>query len=453
MTKVNGINSFEVNFDGLVGPTHNYAGLSYGNLASGQFSGQVSHPREAALQGLNKMKALSDMGVPQAVLPPHERPNMQFLKRLGFDCGERTILQKVWDCSPELLANHMSSSAMWVANAATISPFADTADAKTHFTAANLSALYHRALEPEFTSKVLQTIFSNPTFFHHHQPLPANAVFGDEGAANHTRFCDDFGQAGVELFVYGMQAFNKKATKPVIYPARQTLEACQAIVRLHGIDESNVVFAQQNPVAIDAGVFHNDVIAVGHKNVLFYHEKAFVDSQAVISEIAAKMAPVEMHFIEVPDNEVSLRDAVQSYLFNTQLVVDKFDSSRMYLIAPVECRDNFHVAQYLQTLCDIEDVIQGVHYFDLQQSMQNGGGPACLRLRVVLSTAQLLSLDARVMMNDDLFADLKAWINQYYREALSVDDLRDHNLISETRLALDELTNILQLGAIYPFQS
>ena len=26
--------AYEVNFDGLVGPTHNYAGLSYGNVAS-----------------------------------------------------------------------------------------------------------------------------------------------------------------------------------------------------------------------------------------------------------------------------------------------------------------------------------------------------------------------------------------------------------------------------------
>ena len=41
----------EINFDGLVGPSHNYAGLSIGNLASTRNAGQLSQPRRAALEG------------------------------------------------------------------------------------------------------------------------------------------------------------------------------------------------------------------------------------------------------------------------------------------------------------------------------------------------------------------------------------------------------------------
>ncbi|MGA8031441.1 MAG: N-succinylarginine dihydrolase, partial [Casimicrobiaceae bacterium] len=44
-----------MNFDGIPGPTHNYSGLAQGNLAAERNAQQVSNPREAALQGLEKM--------------------------------------------------------------------------------------------------------------------------------------------------------------------------------------------------------------------------------------------------------------------------------------------------------------------------------------------------------------------------------------------------------------
>ena len=49
----------EFNFDGLVGPSHNYAGLSFGNVASFSNVKSASNPKQAALQGLAKMRALA----------------------------------------------------------------------------------------------------------------------------------------------------------------------------------------------------------------------------------------------------------------------------------------------------------------------------------------------------------------------------------------------------------
>src|SRR3954469_13600147 len=131
------MNAYEVNFDGLVGPTHNYAGLSYGNVASMKHKLSVSNPRQAALEGLEKMKFLASLGVKQAVLPPHERPHLQTLRRLGFSGSDADVLRTAQQRDPTLLAMVSSASTMWTANAATISPSADSEDHRAHFTPAN----------------------------------------------------------------------------------------------------------------------------------------------------------------------------------------------------------------------------------------------------------------------------------------------------------------------------
>ena len=137
----------EANFDGLVGPTHNYAGLSWGNVASKSNVNAVSNPKEAALQGLAKMKKLADRGYVQAVLPPHERPHIPTLRALGFAGSDRQVLEQAAQADPAILAAVSSASAMWTANAATVSPSADTADHRVHFTPANLSAKFHRSID------------------------------------------------------------------------------------------------------------------------------------------------------------------------------------------------------------------------------------------------------------------------------------------------------------------
>ncbi|KIC83868.1 N-succinylarginine dihydrolase [Pseudomonas sp. C5pp] len=444
--------SYEVNFDGLVGPTHNYGGLSYGNVASQSNSQQGSNPREAARQGLAKMKALADMGFKQGVLAPQERPDVAALRRLGFSGSDAEVIQRAAKEAMPLLVASCSASSMWVANAATVSPSADTADGRVHFTAANLNCKYHRSIEHPTTSRVLGAMFSNDKHFAHHAALPAVAQFGDEGAANHTRFCRTYGEAGVEFFVYGRSAFDSRYPAPQKYPARQTLEASQAVARLHGLSDDGVVYAQQNPSVIDQGVFHNDVIAVGNGEVLFYHEDAFLETDAVLGQLRAKLASKGGNFqaICVPRAAVTVEDAVRSYLFNSQLL-SRGDGS-MLLVVPEECRNNERVWAYLGQLTSQGGPVREVKVFDLKQSMQNGGGPACLRLRVALKETELAAVNQGVIMTASLYDTLLQWVDKHYRDRLGEADLADPQLLVECRTALDELTQILKLGSVYPFQ-
>ena len=444
--------SFEVNFDGLVGPTHNYGGLSYGNVASQSNSQQGSSPREAARQGLAKMKALADMGFKQGVLAPQERPDVAALRRLGFSGSDAEVIQRAAKDAMPLLVASCSASSMWVANAATVSPSADTADGRVHFTAANLNCKYHRSIEHPTTSRVLGAMFNNEKHFAHHAALPAVAQFGDEGAANHTRFCRAYGDPGVEFFVYGRSAFDSRYPAPQKYPARQTLEASQAVARLHGLSDGGVVYAQQNPAVIDQGVFHNDVISVGNGEVLFYHEDAFLETDAVLGQLRAKLANKGGHFqaICVPRAAVAVEDAVRSYLFNSQLL--SRDDGSMLLVVPEECRNNERVWAYLGQLTSQGGPVREVKVFDLKQSMQNGGGPACLRLRVALKESELAAVNQGVIMTAPLYDTLVQWVDKHYRDRLGEADLADPQLLVECRTALDELTQILKLGSVYPFQ-
>jgi succinylarginine dihydrolase len=442
--------AYEVNFDGLVGPTHNYAGLSYGNVASYSNVSAISNPKEAALQGLEKMKALHDLGFKQGVLPPHERPAVAFLRAWGFAGQDAQVMAQAARKAPELLAQISSASAMWTANAATVSPSADTADGRLHFTVANLNNKLHRSIEHETTEHVLQAIFNDAEYFAVHKALHSVAQLGDEGAANHTRFCHQYGDTGVEFFVYGTQALNTKAPAPKRYPARQTLEASQSIARIHGLTDRTAVFAQQNPDVIDQGVFHNDVISVGNRNVLFYHQEAFLNIGQVIDEIGERLQGTRLVPICVTSEQVQVQDAVTSYLFNSQLLSVADDN--MLLVVPGECQENPQVWAYLQSLPELGTPIKAVQVYDVKQSMRNGGGPACLRLRVVLTPEELEKMNTSVLLTETLYTQLVDWVKRHYRDRLGLKDLADPALLNESRTALEELTKILQLGRIYPFQ-
>ncbi len=439
----------EANFDGLVGPTHNYSGLSFGNEASLKSANLTSNPKSAALQGLNKAKALFDLGLVQGMLAPQERPDVYTLKKLGFSGSDNQILEKAYKQAPVIFNACCSSSSMWAANAATVSPGPDTSDGKVHFTTANLIDKLHRSIEHNTTSQILQNTFPGSEYFCHHPALPAHGFWGDEGAANHTRLCNNYGDSGVELFTYGETTGATDEPKPAKYPARQKKQACQAVARLHQLDAQKTFFIQQNPDVIDQGVFHNDVIAVGNLNVLFYHQAAYLNSEKVFADINRKLSG-SLILIEVPQIKVSVADAVNSYLFNTQLVL--LPNGSMALIAPMECKENTTVFDYLSELLTLNTPINSIEYFDVKQSMLNGGGPACLRLRVVLNEKELQAVNSSALLNDDLYYTLKKWINRHYRDELKASDLRDAALLNESRTALDELTQILNSGSIYPFQ-
>ncbi len=441
------IQKAEANFDGLVGPTHHYAGLSFGNEASARNQFQPSNPLKAVRQGLAKMKALADQGFVQGVIPPLSRPNLALLRQIGFTGSDSQVLQKAYRQAPDLLSAACSASSMWVANSSTVSPSADTADQRVHFTVANLNNKLHRMSETPGTARLLRAIFADNDRFQVHDALPQIACFGDEGAANHNRLCARDGSLPLELFVYGRDEKIPDAG-PVRYPARQTLQASEAVARLHLLDPDRTLYAQQTPGVIDQGVFHNDVIAVSHREVMFCHEQAFVNQQQLFGEIRQRLP--DFVPIVVPDSQVSVRDAVNTYLFNSQLL-SRSDGS-MTLILPLEAEQHPQVWQYLQQVVADDNPVTDLQVFDLRESMRNGGGPACLRLRVALNEQEQQAVNPAVLMNDRLFTQLNHWAEKYYRDRLTVEDLADPQLLSENNHALDDLTKLLNLGSVYEFQ-
>ena len=440
----------EMNFDGLIGSTHNYAGLSEGNLASTNNAKLVSHPRQAAKEGLAKMFRLHQLGLKQGVLLPQERLHMPTLRHLGFTGSDSEVIAKVSSSAPHILAMCYSASSMWAANAATVSPSADTADGRVHFTPANLKSMFHRSIEAETTSRLLKVIFNNSACFAHHDALRGGVHLGDEGAANHNRLCSNYGDQGVELFVYGRRDFGDSRCD-TDFPARQSLEASMAIARRHQLHGDKVVMARQSAKVIDAGGFHNDVVSVSNKNVLFMHELAFQDKADLIDGVTQAFEGQPLHFVQVPDRSVSLENAIQSYLFNSQLV-NLPNSEDMTLILPMESRENPAVHNYLLDLIEQDTPIKNLEFVDVRQSMRNGGGPACLRLRVVLTEQELARVNANFILDDQLFSRLNRWVDKHYRDELRTSDLADPDLLDESRAALDELTQIMDIGSFYSFQ-
>lgn len=437
-----GEGALEMNFDGLVGPTHNFAGLAFGNVASAKNARQVSSPRAAVLEGLAKMAAVHALGVPQGLLPPQERPRLDVLRRLGFEGDEATLVAKAARQAPGLLASVYSASSMWAANAATVSPSADTDDERVHLTAANLVSSLHRSLEAESTTRALRRIFAGDRFVVH-EPLPACDSLGDEGAANHTRLHAGRGE-GVEVFVYGRAA---TGPRPRRFPARQTLEASEAVARLHGVRRA--VFVRQNPSAIDAGAFHNDVVSVGHERALLWHEDAFADAGDV-ERVAAELARLGVELVSwrVRRDELSLEEAVETYLFNSQIVTS---DAGWVLLAPTECERSDAARAVIERLKT--EGLADARFLEVRQSMRNGGGPACLRLRVELTDVERAQVRSSCVFSEALHRQLAQWAERHYRETLAPADLADPALIEEGRRALDELTQILDLGDdFYDFQ-
>jgi succinylarginine dihydrolase len=411
----------EINFDGIIGPSHNYAGLSLGNLASARNAGGVSHPRAAALQGLEKMRGNIRLGLTQGIFLPQWRPDVAWLTKLGTDVG---------NAEPHILAAAMSASSMWAANAATISPASDTADGRTHLTVANLVTMPHRSHEWPQTLAQLRIAFSDSRAFAVHDPIPA--PFGDEGAANHMRLARSHGEAGVEVFVYGRSGG--------AFPARQHVEASKAIARNHGLDPARTLFVEQSEAAIAAGAFHNDVVAVANEHVLFAHEQAFADKDSFFADLRTALPCVEI--VEVPASAVSLSDAIKSYLFNAQLVTLP-DDGGMALIMPTEAKETPAVWQWLEQLVAGNGPIRRLVPVDVRQSMANGGGPACLRLRVVADPADI---DPRFLMDEARLDEIAQIVSQYWPESIESQDLGDTRLIARIEQSWLTLVDHLQLS-------
>lgn len=412
----------EINFDGIIGPTHNYAGLSPGNIASASNAGDVSQPRAAALQGIEKMRHNLALGLPQGFFVPLARPDAAWLAALATDLDV---------AEPHLRAQAWSASSMWAANAATVSPAPDSADGKCHLTVANLVTMPHRSHEWQGTLAQLRLAFADPAFAVH-GPVPA--PFGDEGAANHMRLCDGHGSPGVEIFVYGVGGGR--------FPARQHLEASKAVARRHQLAPARTLFLRQSDTAIQGGAFHNDVVAVANERVLFTHETAFQDRDAAHAQIRAAFPEVEI--VEVPASAVSLSDAIQSYLFNAQLV-SLPDDGGMGLVVPTEARATPSVWNWLEAHVAGNGPIRRLLPVDVRQSMANGGGPACLRLRVVADPA---AVDPRFMADEAKLDRIAAVVTSHWPEAIAPGDLASATLASDVRRARAALLDALNVSEL-----
>jgi succinylarginine dihydrolase len=412
----------EINFDGIIGPSHNYAGLSLGNLASASHAGDVSHPRAAALQGLAKMRHNMALGLAQGFLLPLPRPNARFLEAIGADGSEDTRLR----------AAAWSASSMWTANAATVSPASDTADGRCHLTAANLVTMPHRSQEWPDTVRQLRLAFADSAHFAVHDAVPP--CFGDEGAANHMRMGTAHAAPGLEIFVYG--------TSGGAFPARQHEQASRVVARLHGLDPARTLFVEQNPAAIAAGAFHNDVVAVANERVLFTHELAFADPEGTYAAIRSALPEAEI--VVVPAAAVSLADAIASYLFNAQLLT--LPDGAMGLVIPLEAWEHPAVRTWLDGMLASNGPIRKVLPVDVRQSMANGGGPACLRLRVVADPA---TVDPRFLLTNDKADRIEAVIAAHWPETIAAGELGSDSLASRVvaaRLALLDALDLSQLA-------
>ena len=419
----------EINFDGLIGPSHNYAALSPGNRASVANLGTVSRPRAAAVQGIAKMRTALVLGLCQGILLPHDRPATGWLRSLGFSGDDEAVAAAAVAADKTLFARAFSASPMWTANAATVSPAADTADRRCHLTVANLAAMPHRSHEAAATLAQLRVAFADPAFAVH----PAIPSFGDEGAANHMRVAPAHGESGIEIFVYGVDGGG--------FPARQSRAASEAVARTHGLAPERTLFVEQATRAIAAGAFHNDVVAVANEGVVFYHEDAFADPAGFAADLT-RLSPYAT-LIEVPASAVSLADALDGYLFNSQLVTRS--DGTMALILPAEAEANPRVAAYLATLIAGNGPIRETRFVEVRESMRNGGGPACLRLRVVANPA---TVDPRFLVDAAKLDRLEAVVQSRWPDEIGPGDLARPALWRQCHAALAALLEALDLAEL-----
>lgn len=442
----------EVNFDCLVGPTHHFGGLSFGNIASAKNKRAVSNPKMAALQGLKKMFHLAEMGFVQGILPPHERPHFKTLRHLGFSGSPEAMARDAYKTMPDIFSKLSSSSSMWAANAATVSPASDSFDNRCHISPANLVTMFHRSIEHEFTLRVCEKIFSDSRYFVNHPALPSHDIFSDEGAANHNRMCPHHGEAGLQIFVYGKES-SLSSQKSSVFPARQSRLANVALMKRHGLAHDRVLNVEQNSLAIDKGAFHNDVVAVANEFVLLCHEDAFVDQRAVLADINdcyQRLYNDKPVIIEIANVDLSVDDAVKSYLFNSQLLT-KSDGT-MLLFAPTDCLEIPAAKNVVDNIIARDNPINECIYFDVSESMANGGGPACLRMRVPLTHDARASIHEGVFMNKVRYQELEKIIKAFYVEDLTLEHFFDPAFYASSRQALDEISTVLGLNPIYDFQ-
>ncbi len=418
----------EAQVDRIVGPTHHFGGLGVGNVASQHSEGHLSNPAAAAIQGLDKIRMVASVGVPQFVLPPHPRPDFRFLRSLGFTGTDADVLKRSADESPRLLSAAMSCSAMWTANAATVSAAVDNAGGKLTLSVANLVGSVHRAIEPQQTLADLRRCFPKARVV---PAIAGGAALRDEGAANHMRLGSQENRPGLHVFVYG-----DRQPEPNVYWPRQTLECCRAIARIHRLPPENTFYLKQNPAAIDAGAFHNDVVATSHHDMLIFHERAFLDAEETLVSIRRRYRMLynrKLKTIAVTENELSLQRAIATYLFNSQ-IVDSPDPGSPVIICPTQVEDDEDAESVLMRWKK-QGIVGRYQFAELGQSMSGGGGPACLRLRVPVTERELSDTSTQSRWSQRRHDQLRQLIEKQYPDSLTLSDLANSDFVQQTQHA------------------
>jgi len=75
--------------------------------------------------------------------------------------------------------------------------------------------------------------------------------------------------------------------------------------------------------------------------------------------------------------------------------------------------------------------------------MANGGGPACLRLRVVADPA---NIDPRFLVDEAKLDEIAAIVTAYWPESIAPNDLADTTLIARIEQSWLTLVDHLQLS-------
>jgi succinylarginine dihydrolase len=415
----------EVQIDSLVGLTHHFGAHAHGNLASQSHGGQVSCPQKAALQGLEKMKWVMDQGGPQWVLPPLRRPRLDVLQQLGFwGTNAQQLCANVWQDASHLLKAVSSSSFIWTANLGYVAPRLDTQDGKLHLSISNLNSHFHRQLEAEARFVQLQYIFQKGDVVIH--PPVNYRGFEDEGAANHTRL--EGPESGpLHIFVHGGRH------------GRQQLEAQKCWVRQSGLVDDRVLYLEQSQTALEGGVFHNDVIATGHGQHYFIHEKAYTE-ESLDQLHSVFNAKGDLILLITSQRDLDLSASVSTYLYNSQII--EKPNGHLSLLLPREC-DRPDVQGVLKSWQRVKPMDE--HFMDLGESMMNGGGPACLRWRCLITEQQFQACHYGVQLTASLFQDLGEWILCHYPEHHRWEDLQASFWWKNEARAFEELSMILDI--------
>jgi len=406
------MSDLQLNISELPGPTFMYSGLSADNVASLNNKHLAANPLKFALLSLQRMRLLLEEGVHQVIFPPHRRPDLQALGYCGFTGDMGHMIGSADKFSRGYLESLLAASSVWTANAATVTPSADSEDGKVHITTANLNSHFHRSIEASQTHAKLARVFADDNFFALHQALPSHNRFSDEGAANHMRFHVEGENRGLNVFVYGNDPDN-----PGYMQGRQSLWASKAICQLHALSSTQVWLQKQSKEAISRGIFHNDIISMNSHDLLVFHQQAYENHESLIEKLTA----LGICCVEIKAEEFSLEHALKTYFFNSEFIKGK-DGSQV-LVMSEKCQHDAKVHAQLERIQTAYNKEIKTIYVDLDDSLKNGGGPACLRLRVQLNQEQFSAIPSKFLLTQNKLNALQEVVTRFYRESLSYEDV------------------------------